>query len=34
MWKKEDEKVNESEHKNHKSKRKYINWIDMNKREE
>lgn len=34
IWKKEDEQVNESEHKNHKSKRKYINWIDMYKREE
>ena len=28
-----DKKI-ESEHKNHKSKRKYINWIDMYKREE
>lgn len=34
IWKKEDEQVNESEHKNHKSKRKYINWIDMYEREE
>lgn len=33
IWKKEDEEVNESEHKNHKSKRKYINWIDKYKKE-
>ncbi len=34
VWKKEDKEVNENEHKTHKSKRKYINWIDTYKRED
>lgn len=34
IWKKEDKEVNENEHKTHKSKRKYINWIDTYKRED